>query len=194
MKTITTDNSNKKAINFRDRNLVFVDLETTGLDSEKHEIIEVAILVVEPRTFQVITEYVTKVKPQHMKTADPVALNMGVYNEEGWEDAKDLKTVMNEINKLSEDGMFSGWNVVFDYSFLSKAFNDLSIMPLCDYHVVDVMSIAFSRLYFKKDPQGLSLRKVAPVLGVDLDEKHGAFKDIEATYKIFKKLMDKNGK
>lgn len=51
----------KKEINLQRRPLVFIDLETTGLDFIWHEIIEVACLAVDPKTLKIKKRFNRKV-------------------------------------------------------------------------------------------------------------------------------------
>ena len=53
--------------------LVFVDVETTGLDETRHEIIEIAVI----RGSQT---YHRKVQPQHIETASPRALEINGFS------------------------------------------------------------------------------------------------------------------
>ena len=56
--------------------ICFVDTETTGLDKSRHEIIEIAILVLEGGQLK---GYNQKIAPTHIATADPVALKINRY-------------------------------------------------------------------------------------------------------------------
>lgn len=180
----------EKKINFRDRKLVFIDIETTGLNPDIHEITEIGCLVVNGRTFEVERKYEEKVKPTRIETASRDALKSYGYTEEGWKGAKPLKEVLQKIAEIATDGLVAGWNVSFDWWFLDKGFRKHKIEPQFDYHRIDVMSIAYSRLYRKRKVTQLGLRKVAPYFGIKLPERHGAMVDIRATYEVFKKLME----
>ena len=181
--------STQQKINFRSRNLIFVDIETTGLDFTKHEIIEIAYLVVSAKTFEVVSEHSFKIKPLHIELADPKALEINGYSDKEWGGAQSLRSVLIEFNNTASEGMLTGWNISFDWAFLEKAFMDLGVTPKFDYHRIDVMSIAFAMLYSKKEIEHLNLRKMAPIFGINLPETHGAMGDIEATYKLFTRLM-----
>lgn len=179
----------KQEVNFRSRNLVFVDVETTGRFSIIHEIIEIAAVVVTGGEFRVIDEYTFKVKPLHIERADPKALEINGYSKRTWRSAPLLEEVLPKFNDLAADGMLAGWNISFDWAFLENAFVRLNIEPEFDYHRLDVMSIAFEKLYPTLDVKSLSLRKVASYLGISLPEIHRALDDSRATYEVFKKLM-----
>ena len=56
--------------------LAFIDVETTGLNSQLHEIIEISILRVCPIHGK--TTYTRKIKPVHINHADPRALQINL--------------------------------------------------------------------------------------------------------------------
>lgn len=176
-------------IDFRERDLVFVDLETTGLSFLEHEIIQVGCLVVDGVRFEVKSEYEAKVKPEHLERASPKALEINGFSEEGWREALSLKDVLFRVVGIAPGGMITGWNVSFDWAFLEKGFREFGIESRFDYHRIDVMSIAYSRLLGKREVLGLGMRKVASAFGIVLPEEHDAMSDIKATYEIFRKLM-----
>lgn len=183
-------------INFRDRKILFVDLETTGLDIYKHEIVEIGILVVDGRTLKVTNKYHARIKPKHLNTADPVGLKISGYSEKKWKDARELKQVLKEIAILAPDAMVAGWKVDFDWYMLDKYFKKYKINHSFDYHMIDVISMAYAHFYQKEKPKELSLKDVCKILRVPIHEKHregvghNAMDDIIATYGIFKRLME----
>jgi len=177
-------------IDFRKRNLVFIDLEFTGLDPNVHEILEIGCVLVDP-DLQVIKTFETKTIPEHSETADPASLVMNGYSEEKWKNAVPLKNALEELNQLAKDAMFAGWNISSDWLFLDKGFQRFEINPIFDYHFIDAMSIAYVKFLHTDKPESLRLRNMAEYYGIEMGETHGALEDATATYKIFKKLMEK---
>lgn len=178
---------------FRQRLLVFVDIETTGFDFLKHEIIEIACLVVDPQTLEVKGEYCTKVKPEHLETADPEALRYNNYSEERWFQAKPLKEVLKEINRFAPGGMFVGHNVSFDRLFIEKAVREKGISLNFDYHWLDTASIAYQKLFRGKEPKKLKLTHVCEALGIPHAEAHTALGDAKLTLEVYRYLKKKKG-
>lgn len=174
---------------FRERNLVFVDIETTGLNPELHEITEIGALVVEPRGFEVIKEYSAKVKPEKIESADSEALELTGYSEKAWKEAKPLGEALDEFNKLSPGGILIGYNFTFDWSFLERAFLKFKITPNFDYHRIDVMSIAYFKILDDPEAKELRLSRMCERFGIRRGREHSALEDARATYKLFLKLM-----
>lgn len=61
---------------FLDRPLAITDIETTGLDAQLHEIVELAVLVVDPRTLKLRDRYTAKVRPENIRRANKRACGL----------------------------------------------------------------------------------------------------------------------
>ncbi len=57
--------------------VAFVDLETTGLDPSRHDIIEIGIVRVDARTLEVLDEYEVLVAPERLGEAQLVEEHLG---------------------------------------------------------------------------------------------------------------------
>jgi DNA polymerase-3 subunit epsilon len=179
-----------KEIDYRRQPLVFIDLEMTGLDPEMHKIIEIACLVVDPQTLRVKREYYAKVQPQHLETADPKALEMAGFNQEVWgKEAKPIREVLEELNELAPGGIFAGWNIASDMSFLESAVRKEGILLKYDYHRLDIASVVYDRLFGDKRLKEIKLTATCEVLGIPRGKKHTAMADTLATFKVYKALV-----
>ena len=69
-----------------EKNLVFVDVETTGLFMGSHEIIEIALIQTNPK-LEVMFEWHSKAKPAFPEWADKKALEINGYTEQAWKNA-----------------------------------------------------------------------------------------------------------
>lgn len=179
----------EKKIDYRDRDLVFVDLETTGLNPEIHEIIEVGILVVDGRRLGIKKRYYSKVKPNSLETADKYSLKKSGYRKRLWKNANNLQKVVNKIAKIAPGGMLAGWNVSFDELFIGHAFKKFKIKNPFDHHKIDVCVLAYKHFFNSESMTRLGLRNIAEKFGIKMSKHHDAMGDIEATFEIFKLLM-----
>lgn len=187
---IRLEKEHNQEIDLRQRPLVFVDIETTGLDPNTHEIIEIACLVVDPQTLEVKKEYHSKVQPKHLETADPIALEKNKFSPEAWVSAKPLRQVLDELNTLAPSGMPVGYNVSFDRKFIEEAFQKERVVSNFDYHWIDIMSLVYWKLLSDRRLKRLKLIHVCKVLDVSLEEAHTAMGDIRATLAVYRYLKE----
>lgn len=179
-----------KKITLRQRYLIFLDLETTGLLVQKHEIIEIGALKVSPRKpFNVVGELSIKVKPENIEKADKTALKITGYSAEEWVSAVSIKEALAELDEFTDGGMLAGYNVSFDWAFLDKAYFSLEKQDPFYYHRLDVMPMAYLKLFSKRSLKRFSLGEICQYLGVKQDIKHRALDDARTTYLVFKKLF-----
>jgi DNA polymerase III alpha subunit (gram-positive type) len=177
---------------FRNKKLVFIDIETTGLSLINSEIIELAAIVCDGISLDIEKTFHSRIKPLHMERAEKEALLVNGYDPIKWRDARDLKDTLIEFGNLAPNGLLVGWNVSFDWAFLEKAFEENQIIHKFDYHKIDAMSVAYAELFKKGAFASISLRKVAVTFNVKLPAVHDAANDTRATYEIFKKIMNEH--
>lgn len=96
----------------------FVDLETTHLDPTKGEIIEICILTSHDWGKTIHDIYCTKIKPVHIETADPAALNINGYNEPEWAAAPVWSDIKHHVSALLSDGIICAHNAIFESDWL----------------------------------------------------------------------------
>lgn len=175
------------------KKLVFIDTETTGLDPDKHEIIELGAIIAEydPETKKLIEKEIIdlKIKPEHIETAEAVALRINGYNDADWIFAVDLKSAMQKLQKSSEGGIMIAHNMAFDYLFLEHAFRKTGIENKMHYHKIDTISVAFAKLGGVDDIGKYSMYALCDRFGIKNQKAHSAYSDTRALFELFQKLM-----
>jgi DNA polymerase III epsilon subunit family exonuclease len=173
----------------RKHNLAFIDIELTGLDLTRHEIIEIGCVVTDP-DFKVIEEFELKIKPERVEEADPISMKINHYNKKEWEDAYSLKEALEIFTAKVGDCIMVGHNVSFDSGFLEYAFSKTGIKNTMHYHKLDTIAIAWAKLHKKKEIEHFSLRDLCAQFDVKNENAHNALSDARATFELYKKLME----
>ena len=156
------------------KDLVFVDVETTGLDPDHHELIEVAAVRVHPHTLEPLDHLSLRVVPDRLGDADPRALEVNGYNDADWRDAVSLGNALRRLAPLLEGAVVAGHNVAFDWAFLVRGFARTGVpLPPVDYHRVDTASLAWP-LVSGAETASLSLDAVCAALGLSRPSPHRA--------------------
>ncbi len=175
-----------------DQRIAFVDIETTGLDRDEHEIIELAVVVAEMKDgkFVVVDQLDLKVQPKNIEKAEPQALRINGYNEADWLFAISLEDAMREFAIKTDGAIFSAHNITFDYGFIERAFKTSGAENKMHFHKLDTISLAFGILHTNDDIGKLSLRALCEKYGIENKKAHSAFADAYALYEVFKSLMN----
>ena len=173
----------------RKHNFAFIDIETTGLNIIRHEIIEIGCVLTTP-SLEVIDEFELKIKPKNIEIADPVALKINHYNSKDWESAVSLEEAIKIFADKTEDTVMVGHNISFDASFLDKAFYETGIKKkFFHYHLLDTVSIAFTKLHDNEEIDRFTLHELCQYFGIENKKEHTALSDARADFELYKKLM-----
>lgn len=171
--------------------VTFVDLETTGLDPELNEIIELAAIKTQVGEGKIVIEsmYEAKVWPEF--PVDPFIAKLNGFDYEQWEHSdnlEDIPTAVGKIFELMRGSWHAGSNPKFDASFLEKAAKDIhwNYPKLASYHLLDVSTMAFPLLMEGK-VERLRQEKIAESLGIT-GGGHRAMADTQQCMEIFAKL------
>lgn len=166
--------------------LAFVDIETTGLDPDRHEIWEVGVIIRDGAADDV--EHHWFLEPHALENADQVALQIGRYHErhplgylcesdQVYDVIRDGQA-SHEIAAALWDSCLVGANVRFDAGFLERFLRWNQDTPGWHHRLCDVES-AIGGKYAIEPPKEWGLKKLAPLTGCDLSayEEHTALGD-----------------
>ncbi len=173
--------------------LVFVDLETTGLDLDRNGIIEIGAIFEtdgqrEPDDFQALAN------PGNVEHNEEAAKIHNI-SRKAIDDAPPLVETLKQFDaRCADNAVISGWNTKFDEAFLYKAYQHHGIPWRFDYHIFDVWSI-YKRLQLTgKLPADmhLGLGTVAQYYNIvrDGEDHHRALNDVEWTWRLHRLSLD----
>jgi DNA polymerase-3 subunit epsilon len=173
--------------------LVFVDLETTGLDVERHGIIEIACIFETDgkREAEGLQSLINPGNVEHTEEAAAVHK----IPREAIDAAPPLVDVLRQFDsRCAEGAIVSGWNTKFDEAFLYRAYRQCGLPWRFDYHIFDVWSL-YKRLQligtFPADLH-LGLGTIARHFNIvrDGEDAHRASTDIEWTWRLYRLAIE----
>lgn len=177
--------------------LAFLDTETTGLNPEKHEVIQVGVVLARqtPRqgrgpSLEIIEEIDLKIKPQRIEDAEEEALRINGYDEGEWMFAPDLKPAAELLAKKLQGAIMVAHNISFDAPFVEKMFERAGVENTMKRYKLDTISIAFARFYNREEDIKYSLGYLCDMFGIKNENAHTALADAKALYQVYKKMMD----
>ncbi|HBD24584.1 MAG: hypothetical protein A2566_03445 [Candidatus Zambryskibacteria bacterium RIFOXYD1_FULL_40_13] len=166
-----------------------VDVETTGLDAEINEIIEIGLVVFDDQSFEILDTLDVRVKPLHPEICHPLAYARNGYTEESWRNSIPLENAMEMFKEKTNQTMFCAHNMTLDYDFISKALKKCSLENNFDRHKVDIFSLAWAKIPHDKI-KSWSLKSICEYLEIPPEpEVHRGINGAMAEYEVYKKLM-----
>ncbi len=139
--------------------IAVTDLETTGLDAGYHDIIEVGLCLLAPRTLKTVAELSLKVKPLHPGRIDHYASKINGYNSEDWREAVGLRSALKKYAELTQGAVFAAHNAKFDWSFIQNGFCTTGVEHSLHERYLCTMWLAWNKFA----PHGLEHRSLKEV-------------------------------
>jgi len=150
---------------------VAVDLETTGLDAKTDKITEIgAVRFINGKPAETFSTFVNPGKKLETKIIELTGIT-----DEMLEDAPDMAEVIPQIEAFLGDDILVGHRILFDYSFLKRAFS-LERVPFEKYGI-DTLKISRNCL---KDLESRRLNSLCAHYRIPL-QAHRALEDAKAT-------------
>jgi CRISPR-associated protein Cas2 len=173
----------KKRVDTYPGTYVVIDVETSGLHPEKHEIIELgAVLVKEhdiTERFSVLVQPQTAITPT---IEEITGISNAILQKEGVQIAVAMQQFINFLHEFP----VVSHNVDFDYSFLRKACADCNL-PLLSNRSIDTLALSRRKV---KQLTNYKLNTLATHFAIKVTQTHRSIADCEITYQLFEKLIN----
>ena len=167
--------------------ICFIDCETTGLDSNYHEIIEFyGIKYLESNDRLIFIEDLhVKIKPVHEDRIDPEAIKVNGYSKYKWDKAIQNNVAASSIASFLQNHILCGHNVQFDVAFLSSLLNDHGFMGVLSRNHIDTKTLAYEHLV-PCGLKGLSMDRIRNFMGWEVCRTHSARQDAIDVFKLYR--------
>lgn len=163
---------------------VALDLETTGLDFEKDEIIEVALVRFENGEPKENLDFLVKPSSAELR---PFIETLTGISKADLDESPDFATIAGQICSFIGDLPIVAHNAQFDSKFLKQTFTKVGISY--DTHVF-WDSLTLSRIAFQKVPNH-RLDTLVQELEIERSRAHRALPDADACGRLFVKALEK---
>ena len=189
------------------KKVLWLDVETTGLDCRKHGLREVGFIIeidgvevdkgvfkINPFTYTTrdveIDDYaleISKVSIEDLESYDRVSYCFK-------ELMKKLVKYVN-VNDKNDCFVIAGYNTAFDIGFIKEWFKEMGLLDsykdLFHYKSLDVFSIVFALRHIGlNSAENDKLETMCNYFGIGI-EAHNALSDIEATKKLYELICEK---
>ncbi len=181
--------------------IIVYDTETEGFSAKEHGIIEISAVKLDPETLSVVdsmTEYINPGRP----LADKIVEVTGITDDFLSDQMPEEKVFPKILVFFGNNPIVMGHNVSFDNRFLTAAYNrggqTISFAAEddpCLMCIIDTCQMARELLHKPTDIADHKLKTVAEYYGADAGLTfHEAGDDVTACYRIFKAMLDLDGK
>jgi DNA polymerase-3 subunit epsilon len=167
--------------------IAWVDVETTGLEADKHRVIEVAVEVTD-MDLRVIEAYSTKIglDARDRLIAEPKALEVNGYTDEEWQGAPmPSYELWERVHRLTSRLTLAGQNVEFDAKFMTAEMLRFGLRPSWIRRKLDVMGYGINAM-MEHGLKSASLDEVYAALGGPNIGAHRAVADVKRAQYVYK--------
>ncbi len=176
---------------------VVTDLETTGLDPNKHEIIEIARVTVDIVTRSIVpgSLYHDYVVPTRWETRSSQAMevnniDLSLLSDQGVPLKHALVSFSRDINW--ENSVLASWGIDFELKFLKNAFIRAGRPIPYRYQAVDIRSLMMMILAKNRQADILGLSEACQGWGLEWSPElaHSAVYDADKTAQLLVEMLN----
>jgi CRISPR-associated protein Cas2 len=162
---------------------VVIDIETSGLHHEEHEIIELGAILVEAHCIK--ERFSVLVKPKEDITSEIEKIT-GITNAMLQKEGIDISLAMQKFISFLRDLPVVSHNVDFDYGFLRKACAACNLQ-LPSNRCIDTLTLSRRKI---KNIGNYKLDTLAKYFAIATTQIHRSMADCEITYQLYEKLIN----
>lgn len=166
--------------------VVAVDVETTGLDADTCEIIEIG--AIKTRNWEIAETYSVLVKPREALSPSITALT-GITQDILTQEGQPLQAALSGFLQFVGEIPVVSHNAKFDFAFLRCACAQCG-QPLFSNRCIDTLALARRMV---KEVADYKLKTLLTHFGIQEDEIHRSIGDCRAVLKLYGKLNEMRG-
>lgn len=165
-----------------------IDLETTGLNPKKDEIIALAIIPMRGLEIEIGSAYYSLVRPRSL-SVESIAVH-GLGPEYLKREARELEVIAKEALHMLSGRILVGHSVNFDYKFLERSFNSIGVRLENERIDIALLELAIRKLMDKVvSLDDLSLESLARDYGIKVTYRHNALADAFFAACVFQRQL-----
>jgi CRISPR-associated protein Cas2 len=162
---------------------VVIDVETSGLNPEEHEIIELRAVQVQANS--IAERFSILVRPQ-IAIPRQIEEITGITNEILDQKGVEISLAIPKLMAFLRDLPVVSHNVDFDYAFLRKACDDCDL-PLFANKTIDTLKLSKRMV---KEVSDYKLKTLATYFSIEVSQMQRRFADCETTHLLYEKLIN----
>lgn len=175
----------------KDKDLCFLDVETTGAIIGFHEIIEIGVIRTCPSARIIRFRWGRRVAPLFPERTTPTARKINGFCEGEWTRETPSKLFWEGFVSRVADGVPVCHNPSFERAFISLAAAHCGVSDLClDHHWIGTESLAWP-LVKLHSLERFSLEGICQYLGIPAEPRpHSALAGADACLRLYQRLLE----
>ncbi len=179
------------------KDILIVDIEATGVDFNKHELIELGAVLLDKKTLKQKKSFQSFIKPKRWKDRDPEAMAVNNISWDALKKAPSLKSVLQKFEStFGTDVIIAPYGTILDTALLRVSYRESKMAYTFDYHVYDIWPLAYT--YMAKNNlltnaerfSGFSLEDIAKHFKIPTpQDRHTALSDCRLEAAVLRKLI-----
>jgi DNA polymerase-3 subunit epsilon len=183
-------------MNFK-KDLLLVDLETTGLDASKQEIIQLSAILLDKKTLKEKSFFNAYARPVKWAQRNLESMKVNGIKKDWLDSAPPLKTVLKQFRKQfkASQVILSYYGGPVDMDFLRAAYYKHKIKWQFDYHYFNLWVYFYAHLAAKnqlknkKKFSGFSLEDLMKKYKIKSSNRHDGLEDCRIEAEVLRKLI-----
>lgn len=182
------------------KDLLLIDLETTGLDADRHEIIQLAALLLDKKTLKEKKVFNSFVRPSKWKTRDRESMKINQISWVQVKNAPTLKSIILQFNRRfnPKKVVLTYYTGILDIVFLQEAYRKVGKKFPFDYHYFNIWAVFYTylahqnRLKNRREFSGFCLEDLTERFRTKIQGiRHDALYDCRIEAETLRKIIQK---
>ncbi len=179
------------------KDLLLIDIESTGLDPNKHEIIQLAGILLDKKTLKEKKSFVSFIRPKNWKTRDKESMAVNKISFEKLHHAPSVSQALKKFNRAFPKNVVLSYYVgIMDIIFLQSAYKKSQMKYPFDYHTFNIWSLFYpymakkNKLKNKKQFAGFGLEDMLKHFKIQVPNNlHDALVDCQIEAEVLRKVV-----
>lgn len=179
------------------KDLLLVDLETTGLDVTRHEIIQLSAVLLDKKTLREKSFFNAYARAEAWKQRDLEAMKVNKIKKDWLDKAPPLKAVLKTFDQkfLAQNVILSYYGGPVDMDFLRAAYKRAGLLWKFDYHYFNLWALFYpflaarGQLKNQKRFAGFSLEDLMKKFKIKSSRRHDGLEDCRIEAEVLRKVL-----
>ncbi len=179
------------------KDLLLVDIEATGLDPHKNEIIQIAAILLDKKTLREKKSFVSYVRPENWRNRNPESMAINNISFAQVKHSPTLKATLASLHKKFDLNkvIIANYGPILDIEFLKAAYRKLKKPYPFEYHVFNIWPLCYTYaakhglLKNRQRYTGFSLEDLMRHFKISAENRHDALVDCQVTAEVLRQII-----